>query len=298
MTSFLAGLKEERSTLVPLTASVPADLVTRADAAQREAREFRDRRNAVGIYAPSDEQDRLDAAAVELRNQVTALQQAKDRATTRIRELDRLLTADDHVQRAKRALSDNTKAGAERRLQLQRLSEVEEELHVEIGALEREEAESAKQQATASLRSRMDGRPADAPLDTDTVARDLVSRKATLVAAKRAMDELRTSLAALADERTKLRSRFLDARGRVAELALLERLPSVLPIVAEMVACRGTLSTLDLIDMVDREAVRVARQKIDAEIDAPTAAAVVDVPDRRKSPNRNSTTADRVADAA
>ena len=113
------------------------------------------------------------------------------------------------------------------------------------------------------------------------------------------MDELRTSLAALADERTKLRSRFLDARGRVAELALLERLPSVLPIVAEMVACRGTLSTLDLIDMVDREAVRVARQKIDAEIDAPTeTAAVVDVPDRRKSPNRNSTTADRVADAA
>jgi chromosome segregation ATPase len=239
----------------------------------------------MGIYAPSEDERKLEADAKELRRRWNALRHGKERAQHRARDIDRLLTASGEANRWKAEIRGIQRRIEEAESRRDRLGRIEKDLGGEIADIEQQQAKRRTDDAVASLESRLNGAADSGRVTSDVdLDADLSSRRATLEAALAAKQDLEIKRKSLAEDKERARKRYMEARGRAAELNLLEALENVLPIVAELRACRAWVDC-DLFRMVDDEAVRIASAAIEADL------ADTDLPTEQGSPTASNNVA-------
>lgn len=220
------------------------------------------------VAAETEEQRRLDDDAREAYTRAAALESTIERSSQQIRDVDRLLNAARDAASARQQVVDLQRACRERSEQIAQLVTIEGDLKAEIAELEIQAAAASTTQARADLQSRLTaGIPTAPSAERDAIEGDLVSRRATLAAAASAKVEQTASHGNLDGQLKEARRRYFEARGRQAELAYYEILSSILPTVAELVACGSRPSTLDLGRLIDDEQIRIARARLDAELE-------------------------------
>jgi len=291
MTSFRSELAKERASLQLLANPQDLDeLRQQRDAREREAHAAREAFNAAwqssplhyAIRSPLDrhinessrarcEQDRarcerLEAEAKELRGRVYAIEYGQERATKRLKEIDRLLKAEDDAKTAQTEFAEASREAGEKNLRIDQLASVERELQAEIKELVRAHQEAIACDAANALEQRLSGGALPGTNAAGAVAVDLESRRTTLAACEAQRAELRATLNDLNERAEKARARFLNARGRVAELQLMEWAQGGVPIVSTMIACKNRLWNWNVFDVVDEQAEAIAKAAIEAEL--------------------------------
>ncbi len=240
MSEFVSALRAERTHLAgelsAATAALPAAIAA-ADTANGAYREHLEARNMRRDYAATESGSALGDAAAAANNAVASLTRSKERAQARIAEIDRLTGAAADAARARTDLATANATIADARARLAQLGEIEATLHVELDELGQKRAAALAQSGRNEIANRIAGKAAaSSPRGARRNRRR--PRSAHRRARGRAGGTGRNRACACGRGRRRGRypaaaARCVDAHGGTR---LFEMLPTVLPLIARLVA--------------------------------------------------------------
>jgi chromosome segregation ATPase len=266
---FVAALRAERADLVPLTE--PADLpaaLERQRIAHEEYRAVVESRDRIRGSVTQQEHE-LNAAATEANQVVADLELSQERARARIAEIDRLLTAAADAARARKDLAKANAGIDDARSRQTQLVEIAAALEGEIAELVQKRANAVEQHGRDDLAQRLAGKTAPPPKTLAAIDIDLESRRAALAAALSAKAEIDGPLTLLIEEAGGARNRLRCALQRATELSYYELLPTVLPVVARLMALRSPICGYASLEIhCDDEVLGAANAALEKELHA------------------------------
>lgn len=186
--------------------------------------------------------DELQRAEVDARNAVREFEQTMARAKGRIAEIDSLLGATDEAAALKSEAMTQQAALVRAMTKQSQLARIATSLREEIDELTQRRGGALTQYGRDEIAARLDGKSLTLPKALANIDADLASRNAALVAAETAQTECAAQVAELKARIEPLRARYLGARVRMLELEYLDTLPTILPLLALLMAGDSRLS--------------------------------------------------------
>jgi DNA repair exonuclease SbcCD ATPase subunit len=227
------------------------------------------RRSGVAFGSPTQQERQLNEAATEANHAVANLERAQERAVERTREVDRLLTAGTDADRARKDLAKANASIADARARSAQLVEIAATLEADISELTARRAAAIEQHGREDLAQRLAGKTAPPPKTLAAIDVDLESRRAALTAALSAKAEIDGPLTLLIEEAEAARNRLRGALQRATELSYYELLPTVLPVVARLMALGSRLCGYSSLEIqCDDETRQAANAALEQELQA------------------------------
>jgi len=267
---FLSHCRQERAEKLTEINDTRAQLIPAEEAQAAALLEYQTHQESSHGWGTSDTRgSMLERADYDARNIAEGIKRKIERAEVRIKELDRLLNAENDADVERTALTNSCVAITETEAELARFEHVASTYEHEKDELAARRASVIAEHAKLDLGARLAGKTAPRLKGTAEIDADIESRDAALSATRIVIGELNDKLQRLIDERTAIQRRLKRALARTAELPYYEGLPTLLPRLALLIAHGSYIGGTDrdvFTIRVPDEMLREASARIDAEL--------------------------------